>query len=203
MKRIFVLLSFCCFSVFGQYQDYEDLAESIRNLMGEVETLRREVSELKAEVSKLKNINVEAQESSAQQNAIPVNNISKMNPEEISAKILELLQKKQTTVARGIAQKFLKENPSNIYSGMMMYYVGESYFIEKKYQRGIVEFVKSYKKNPMGRMVPNLLLHLALSFKYTKQKKHAVVTFEKLLKDFPNASSNIISEAKSALKKCK
>lgn len=203
MNKIVPVLLLIYFSAGAQYGDLDDLSDSVRLLTGEVEELRREISICKEEIAKLQGIYKNLTEVKQVKEEAVSKNVQNLSPEALVTLISDLLKKKKASEARNLAKDFLNRNPKSIYAGMMVYYLGESAFIEHNYKKAIVEYANSYKMNPFGRKVPHLLLKLGMSFKLSKQPKEAKATFKKLLKDFPGADKAIITKAKAELSKCK
>jgi len=97
---------------------------------------------------------------------------------------------------------FIERHSENVYCGMAMFYVGESYFREKNYKNAALEYMKSYKKNSRGHKSAECLYKLALCFKRLLKKEECKTTLDKLIRDHPS-SGDILEKAKKELSSMK
>jgi tol-pal system protein YbgF len=78
------------------------------------------------------------------------------------------------------------------------YWLGETYYSEKKYDQAILEFQEVIKNFPGKEKVPAAMLKQAMAFKEMGDTKSARYLYKKLIEEFPAAA-----EAKSAKEKLK
>jgi TolA-binding protein len=69
--------------------------------------------------------------------------------------------------------------------------MGETYYVRKDYSSAARVFLEAYQKDQKGTKAPDTLLKLGMSLTNLDKKKEACATFDKLGKDFPDASANI------------
>jgi TolA-binding protein len=78
------------------------------------------------------------------------------------------------------------------------FYLGEVYFIKRKYKDAIHYYKKSMILNDQALYIPKLLLHSAMSFENTNDKENAINFYSTLVDAYPETK-----EAKVASKKLK
>ncbi|WP_221250399.1 tol-pal system protein YbgF [Desulfuromonas versatilis] len=115
-------------------------------------------------------------------------------PEGIYARALDLIQRDANYAqGRTLLQDFLQRYPQHSLSVNAMYWVGESYYGEKKYENAILQFqdvIQKYQDHPK---VASALLKQGLAFKALGDTKNAKVIMQKIIDSFPLAD-----EAKKA-----
>jgi len=112
---------------------------------------------------------------------------------------LQLIQNKQPGEARKLFKDYLKNYPDGPLAGNARFWVGESYYDEKNYERAIVEYDDMIKKHPDGIKVPASLLKQAMAFDRLKDWETAKALFDKLIKEHPGSEE--AKTAKNILKK--
>jgi tol-pal system protein YbgF len=86
---------------------------------------------------------------------------------------------------------FLEKNPKGPLASNARYWMGESHYVRKDYNNAARVFLEGYQADQKGPKSPDTLLKLGMSLTNLDKKKEACATFDKLAKDFPDASSNI------------
>jgi len=102
---------------------------------------------------------------------------------------LGLLKKKEYGAALKGFESFLAHNKNNELAGNAQYWLGEVHFAMNNYSKASVAFLTAYKDYPKNSKRPDSLLKLGQSLSKLGKKKEACATFQKLLTDFPTASS--------------
>jgi TolA-binding protein len=74
------------------------------------------------------------------------------------------------------------------------YYLGEMWYIRKKYDLAISHFKKSAVLNDKAAYMPTLLLHSAISFENTKDKDNAKSFYSTLIDLYPDSSESKIAK---------
>ena len=192
MKKVSIALS--AFMLFANYEvlakdaSLEELADTVRELQGRIETLENEIKELK---------NEKAQEESAQKAA---DDVVGKSPEAVVKEVSDLIEQNEMEKARRIVHTFVEKNPTSIYCGMLLFFAGNSYFVEKDYQNAAMEYMKSFRANPKGSKSAEALFKLALCFRNLSQMEKCKSTLEKIIKDYPG---DVANKAKTELNKIK
>jgi TolA-binding protein len=180
MKKIgFLLLISFIGEVSGKNNDITELSDSVRDLTGRIEQLEKTVVDLQKKAEELENKN--SQEEKTQKD---METISQKTPEEILKMACDYLEENNMEECRRILNAFVTKNPTNIYCGMMLFYVGNSYFIEKNYKNAALAYMKGFKANPSGSKAAEALYKLALCFKQLGEEEKCKSTLEKILSDY-------------------
>jgi tol-pal system protein YbgF len=83
---------------------------------------------------------------------------------------------------------FVKTFPDTEYSDNAQFWIGESYYFEKEYEKAILEYETVIKNYPKGNKVPNALLKQALSFMRLGDNDSAKLLLQRVIKEYPNTS---------------
>lgn len=110
----------------------------------------------------------------------------------------EAYQKGDYKVSREKFQRYLEAFPNSKYSENAQYWIGESYYREKNYERAIVEYDDVIKKYPDGSKAPAALLKQGMAFSALGDKKNAKIIFKKVVEMYPKSE-----QAETAKKKLK
>lgn len=86
---------------------------------------------------------------------------------------------------------FIIDFPEHKLASNAYYWMGESYYAQKNFEKASIKFLKGYNGFPQGRKAPDNLLKLGMSLGQIGQKENACKTFSKLSSEFPNAPSAI------------
>ncbi len=106
--------------------------------------------------------------------------------------------------AEGAFKAFIATYGDNPLSENARYWLGETYYVRKRYMDAAQAFFAAYKKAPKGVKAADSLLKLGMSLASLKKPKDACTTFAKLRKEFTPLKANIktILERESARLKC-
>jgi tol-pal system protein YbgF len=88
--------------------------------------------------------------------------------------------------------------PSSDNADNAQFWIGETFYQEKSYEKAILEYQKVIEKYPRGNKVPAALLKQGLAFLNLKDRVNSRLIFEELVRKYPNTS-----EAKAASDKLK
>ncbi len=94
-------------------------------------------------------------------------------------------------------QEFLELYPQRELSGNAAYWLGESYYARKDYQRSAQIFAEGFKNYPGSSKAPDNLLKLALSLSNLGSTVEACATLKVLGQRFPQATPTILERMRS------
>ncbi|MCU0584590.1 MAG: tol-pal system protein YbgF [Desulfobacterales bacterium] len=117
---------------------------------------------------------------------------------ELYAKARQAFEKGDMVAARKGFDEFLMTYPGSENADNAQFWVGETFFQEKQYEKAILEYQKVIEKYPRGNKVPSALLKQGLAFLGLKDRVNSRLIFEEVVRKFPNTS-----EAKTASEKLK
>jgi tol-pal system protein YbgF len=120
------------------------------------------------------------------------------SPEALYQKGLETFKNGDPQKARESLAKFVELYPTHDLAANAHYWLGETYYSEKKYDQAILEFQEVIKNFPGKEKVPAALLKQAMAFNALGDVKSARYLYKKLVAEFPTAD-----EAKAAKERLK
>ncbi len=101
------------------------------------------------------------------------------------------------TEARDGFEQLLADHPASPRADNSQFWIGETYYLEKWYEKAILEYQKVLENYPSGNKVPAALLKQGLSFLNIGEPNNARLIFTELIAKYP--STNEASIAKSKL----
>ena len=100
-------------------------------------------------------------------------------------------------------QAFLTKYPKGSYADNAYYWLGETFYLQKTYDKAAVQFMRGYQHAPKGTKAADNLLKLGMSLADLKKTKEACTTFRKLIQEFPDSSLITNQRAQSEVKRWK
>ena len=108
----------------------------------------------------------------------------------------ETFQKGDYKAAREKFQNYLESHPGSKYSDNALYWIGESYYNEKSYEKAIVVYDDVVKKYPDGGKAPAALLKQGMAFSVLGDKKNASVIYKKVIDRYPKSEQADVARKK-------
>jgi tol-pal system protein YbgF len=103
--------------------------------------------------------------------------------------------------ARELLQDFLTRYPKDELSPNAQYWLGETYYAEKKWNDAIVEFQKVLKEHKGSDKVPDALLKIGMSFQAQGDCQNATLFFEEVMQG--HRSSPVAKTARERVAECR
>jgi tol-pal system protein YbgF len=103
-----------------------------------------------------------------------------------------------TAAARKGFEELLQQYPASPNADNAQFWIGETFFREKAFEKSILEYQKVIEKYPKGNKVPGALLKQGMAFLGLGDKVNSRLIFEELIRKHPNTA-----EAKAAAEKLK
>jgi tol-pal system protein YbgF len=113
---------------------------------------------------------------------------------------MNLLSKAQYDEARAAFRSFADANPQDPLASQAVYWVGDIAFVQKDYPNAARSFVEEIKKYGTSPRAPDSMLKLGQSLIALNQKPQGCTTLEALPGKYPQASPNILAQAKATRK---
>ncbi len=104
--------------------------------------------------------------------------------------------KEDYETARQGFTRFLKANPASSQADNAQFWIGESYYREKWYEKAILEYQTVIEKYPRGNKIPAALFKQGLSFLALGDRSNGRLVLEELIQKYPKSN-----EAAAARKK--
>ncbi len=89
--------------------------------------------------------------------------------------------------ARRKFEAFLKQYPNTELSDNAQFWIGETYYLKKDYERAILEYEKAIVKYPEGDKIPAAIFKQALSFLELQDKTNARNLFRRVIEKYPRS----------------
>lgn len=96
---------------------------------------------------------------------------------------------------------FIKRNPKSPLAGNAQYWMGQTFYIRKKFNEAAVAFAEGFKSYPTNNKAADNLLALGLSLSELGKSKEACTAYEQLNVRFPGAAPAIKRRAEAERKK--
>ena len=125
------------------------------------------------------------------------------NPSEIYKYAYNMLIEENFDEAESSFKTFIGEHPNDDLASNAYYWLGETYYVQKKFQLAAISFAKGYQRFPKGNKALDQLFKLALTFLNLGKNDDACASFSKLETEFPNAPKRISNRAKDYQKRAK
>ena len=98
--------------------------------------------------------------------------------------------------ARQGFQRILEQFPQSDNADNSQFWIGETYYREKWYEKAILEYQKVIETYPRGNKVPASFLKQGLAFLNLRDKANSRLILEELTKKFPKSSESSIAKQK-------
>ncbi|KAF0220816.1 MAG: TPR repeat-containing [Geobacteraceae bacterium] len=123
------------------------------------------------------------------------------SPDVLYQKALDTFRGGNPQKARELFTRFIELYPNHELAANAHYWLGETFYGDKKYDQAILEFQQIIKNFPGKEKVPAAMLKQAMAFKELGDVKSARYVLKKLIDDFPFAEE--VKTAKEKLKEYK
>jgi tol-pal system protein YbgF len=107
--------------------------------------------------------------------------------------VLLQAQREQSDFGRAeqALRAFINANPTHRLAGNAQYWLGETYYVRKKYQDAAATFAEGLQKYPKSDKAPDNLLKLGMSLAQLNHKQEACGALSELSKRYPNAAPQV------------
>jgi len=182
----------------------DDLGRDNRGLTDELELIKEDMglqlNSLSSRVAEL-----ELQASTQTTMAQPLQTTeqkqeSALTAEQLYENALDLIRnQKKFAEGREMLESFIKQHPEHDLYINALYWIGEAYYGEKKYESAILQFQDVISKYPSNSKASAAMLKQALAFNALGDGENARTTMQKLIEEYP--SSPQATPAKKYLEK--
>lgn len=133
--------------------------------------------------------------------ALATNTAEKESAEAQYDQAQSLLKSGAYADAANAFQTFIQKFPEHKLTGNAYYWLGETFYVQKNYERASSLFAEGVKKNPKSHKTPDSLLKLGMSLNAMQRKTDACKVFQELEKRYEKSAPNIVQ--KTSLEKQK
>ena len=170
----------------------DDLGRDNRAVTDELELIKDDMG---LQLSSLDNRVVELEQQTSNQTAMvqPPQQAEQKQPtvqtaEQLYQEALELVRnQKKFAEGRNMLESFSKKYPEHDLYINALYWIGEAYYGEKKYESAILQFQDVISKYPSNAKAPAAMLKQALAFNALGDGENARTTMQKLLEEYPDS----------------
>ena len=99
----------------------------------------------------------------------------------------ETFQKGDLEGARRKFEAFLKQYPNTDLSDNAQFWIGETYYLKRDYEKAILEYEKAVTKYPEGDKIPSALFKQALAFAELGDKSNARTLLRRVIERYPQS----------------
>ena len=124
-------------------------------------------------------------------------------PSEIYSYAYDMLVRENFIEAEKSFKAFIGEHPTDPLASNAYYWLGETYYVQKKFQLAAISFARGFQSFPKGNKAIDQLFKLALTFMNLGKNEDACAAFSKLESEFPDAPKRISNRAKEYIKRAK
>ncbi len=117
--------------------------------------------------------------------AIP--EVAAVDPQTAYDSAYELLKRADYAGAEAALRAFLDRYPDHALAGNASYWLGETHYARREFERAAIAFARGYRAFPDGAKAPDNLLKLGMAFVALGKAEDACLTFSKLRDDHPDA----------------
>ncbi len=132
-----------------------------------------------------------------------VSSIPVENPEDLYKDALLKIREKDYLKAEDLFLRFVDHYPEHKLLDNVYYWLGESYYARREFEKASMTFLKGYEKFPQGNKSSDNLLKLAMSLREMGKDEEACITYNQLLSNDSSASLRILSRAREEIRKLK
>ena len=108
----------------------------------------------------------------------------------------ETLHRGDLEGARRKFEGFLKQYPNTELSDNTQFWIGETYYQKKDFERAILEYEKAIVKYPEGDKIPAALFKQALAFQELGDKTNARNLFKRVIEKYPHSDQAELAKKK-------
>jgi tol-pal system protein YbgF len=166
--------------------------QEVRGKLAKVEEIDRRVAALEEKMGKLA---AASPFSSAAPAPVPQDWKS---PEEMYDYALGLIKGGDTRKGRQFLTEFASKHPSHKLLPNVLYWKGESFYVEKDYENAILAFQDVVDRYPAGDKAPDAMYKQGLSFLALKDPKNARILFELVQSKYPKSPAAPLARQKLA-----
>jgi len=120
----------------------------------------------------------------------------KTDPKAAYNECYKLFKEGQNAKAREAFQKFLQQHPKTPYSGSAQFWIAETWYVDDRYEKAIVEYEKVIKGFPASEKVPHALLKQGMAFQKLGDDGSAKIVYQQIVKKYPQTQQARVARAR-------
>jgi tol-pal system protein YbgF len=164
----------------------KEIEEKTRYQEGKIKELEDHLKELTGKMDKLASRQVETEKPPSKETLSEIRGVS-AGAGDLYKDAYETFQKNDFEGARRKFEVFLKQYPNTELSDNAQFWIGETYYLKKDYEKAILEYEKAIAKYPEGDKIPSALFKQALAFLELGDKTNARNLLRRVIERFPQS----------------
>ena len=186
--------------------DLGAVRDELRTLRGQMErmdkgqNLKKQLDDLALRVGNIENSLKKGKGETDSQRSEATDTVpsaeAKTDPKAAYNACYKLFKEGQNEKARQEFQKFLKQHPKTPYSGSAQFWIAETWYVDDKYEKAIVEYEKVIKGFPTSDKVPHALLKQGMSFQKLGDDGSAKIVYQQIMKKYPQTQQAKVARAR-------
>lgn len=158
----------------------EEIELRLKDTAQKLEEMQKRIGSLEQGVALLKQEREQGKEQAKDR-------VAETSVEDAYKDAYETYQRGDYAAAREKFQRYLDVHPAAKYSENALYWIGESFYSEKNYEKAIVLYDDVVKKYPDGGKAPAALLKQGMAFSALGDRKNANAIFKKVVERYPKS----------------
>jgi tol-pal system protein YbgF len=158
----------------------KNLEERMKGIEERLKGLEGKINQMASKQSEIEN-SLRAKETSAEGKGVSA------RTGDLYKDAYETYQKGDYEGARRKFEAFLKQYPNTELSDNAQFWIGETYFAKKDYEKAILEYEKAIAKYPEGDKVPSALLKQAIAFLELGDKTNGRNLLKRVIERYPQS----------------
>jgi len=164
----------------------KEMEEKNRYQEGKIKELEDHLKELTGKMDKLASKQVEIEKPASKETLSEIRGVS-AGAGDLYKDAYETFQKNDLEGARRKFEVFLKQYPNTELSDNAQFWIGETYYLKKDYEKAILEYEKAIAKYPEGDKIPSALFKQALAFLELGDKTNARNLLRRVIERYPQS----------------
>lgn len=119
--------------------------------------------------------------------ARPATRLPQGSPQDRYNFAIGLLRRGDFAEAEIAFTEFLAAHGNDPLAGNAQYWLGETYYVRRDFERSAAAFLQAYQKYPKGNKAPDSLVKLGMSLTQLNQKQEACAVFNQFNREHPQA----------------
>ncbi|MBQ4471965.1 MAG: tol-pal system protein YbgF [Alphaproteobacteria bacterium] len=182
------------------YTQLEAQSVALRELTERVEQYEHQQQEMKEKLDRV-NEDISFRLNELETKAANPVMIDKSSDKERYDFAYELLKKENYAEAEKQFLSFLTDFEKSDLRPNAIYWLGETYYVQAKYEQAVGQFADVFQKYPQSNKAPDALLKMGLSMASLKKNTEACTAFKALPNEYPKAEKALKERAEQEAKK--
>jgi tol-pal system protein YbgF len=167
----------------GKIKEFE---EKNKSQEGKIKEFEDRLKELTGKMDKLTSRQAEIEKPPSKELLSEIKGVS-AGAGDLYKDAYETFQKNDLEGARRKFEVFLKQYPNTELSDNAQFWIGETFYLKKDYEKAILEYEKAIAKYPEGDKIPSALFKQALAFLELGDKTNARNLLRRVIERYPQS----------------